>query len=95
MDRKFVTVTADLDCEWEGHNPIYRVYVNDELFAERTWLWTTEYLREIISIFAPPGDYVMRWELVPPHLGTLRVKNVQIATGTGLMVEDQILRIPA
>jgi hypothetical protein len=39
MSKKFVRVLADVDCEWEGLMPSYRVYVNDELFAERTWRW--------------------------------------------------------
>ena len=47
MSKKFVRVLADVDCEWEGLMPSYRVYVNDELFAERTWRWTDSYLEEM------------------------------------------------
>jgi hypothetical protein len=93
MDQHFVTVTADIDCAWEGPNPTYRVFVNNEMFTERTWIWTQEYLQEILNIHAPPGDYVLRWELVPPHLGRFRVRNVQVNNGPGHFVEDQILRI--
>jgi hypothetical protein len=55
MDKKFVRVVADVDCEWEGWNPVYRVYVNDELFAERTWRWTDCYLEENLQIRSEPG----------------------------------------
>jgi len=93
MTRYFVRVLADIDCEWEGLNPIYRVYVNDELFAERTWRWTKEYLEEMLQIEAEPGDYQLRWELVPPHLAQLLVNNVHVDYGPGHMVDASTLRI--
>jgi hypothetical protein len=95
MSRHFVSVLADVDCEWEGLNPIYRVYVNDELFAERTWLWTTEYLEEMVQIDAEPGNYVLRWELVKPHLAQLRIQNVRVDQGPATMLDSNTLRISA
>ncbi len=93
MTRKFVRVLADVDCKWEGLNPSYRVYVNDELFAERTWRWTDSYLEENLQIEASPGDYALRWELVPPHLAQLSVKNLRIEYGPGSIKPGNILRI--
>jgi hypothetical protein len=92
MTKKFVRVQADVDCEWEGLAPIYRVYVNDELFAERTWLWTDCYLEENLQINAEPGKYSLRWELVPPHLAQLQVTNVRVDYGPGT-IENNVLRI--
>lgn len=92
MTKYFVRVLADVDCEWEGLNPIYRMYVNDELFAERTWYWSTEYLEEMLQIEAAPGDYNLRWELVPPHLAQLNVKNIRVDHGPAT-ITDNILRI--
>ena len=85
-------VLADVDCKWEGLNPIYRVYVNDELFAERTWSWTDEYLQEMLQIEAEPGEYTIRFDLVPPHLAQLKVDNVRVDFGPGT-VENNVLRI--
>jgi len=93
MSRHFVRVLADVDCEWEGLNPAYRMYVNDELFIERTWAWTTEYLEEILQIEAVPGDYSLRWELVPPHLARLSIQNVRVDLGPGQIIDNSILRI--
>lgn len=87
-------VLADVSCEWEGLNPTYRVYVNDEMFAERTWSWTTEYLEEMLPIYGTSGDYELRWELVPPHLAQLTVKNVRVDLGPGQIVNNT-LRITA
>lgn len=83
METKFVKAVFDIDCEWAGLPPTYRVYVNDELFTERTWIWTDSYLEEILQIQAPPGNYVIRHELVPPHLAHLTVSNFRIEYGPG------------
>ena len=93
MEKHFVRVLADVDCEWEGLNPIYRVYVNDEMFAERTWRWTDNFLQEILPILGEPGEYHLRWELVPPHLAQLKVDNVRVDYGPGQMLDDRTVRI--
>lgn len=93
MNQHFVRVLADVNCEWEGLNPIYRVYVNDELFAERTWRWSDDYLEEMLQIEASPGDYSIKWELVPPHLAQLTVKNLRVDFGQAQIVNDHTLRI--
>ena len=92
MTKKFVHVQADVDCEWEGLAPIYRVYVNDELFAERTWQWTDCYLEENLQIDAEPGEYLIHFELVPPHLAQLSVTNMRVIQGPAT-VENNVLRI--
>lgn len=93
MNKKFVQVLADIYCDWEGLNPTYRVYVNDELFAERTWHWTDSYLEEMLQINAEPGEYTLRWELVPPHLANLVVNKVRIHQGPALIKDVTTLRI--
>ena len=92
MDKKFVRVLADVHCDWEGLDPIYRLYVNDELFAERTWIWYDSYLEENLQIEAEPGEYRIRYELVPPHLAQLKVENIRVDYGPGT-VENNVLRI--
>jgi hypothetical protein len=93
MAKKSVRVLADVYCDWEGLNPIYRMYVNDELFAERTWRWTDAYLEEMLQIEAEPGKYHLRWELVPPHLAQLQVKNVRVELGPANIKNNTLLRI--
>jgi hypothetical protein len=93
MTKKFVRVLADVHCSWEGLDPIYRVYVNDELFAERTWRWTAAYLEEMLQIEAEPGKYHLRWELVPPCLAELTVQNVRVDFGPGNIKNNTLLRI--
>lgn len=90
MDKKFVRVLADVDCEWEGWNPVYRVYVNDELFAERTWRWTDAYLEENLQISAEPGTYDLRWELVAPHLANLKVQRLRVEHGPARIIDGKL-----
>jgi len=92
MAKNFVRVLCDVDCDWEGLPPIYRVYVNDELFTERTWTWTDQYLEEMIPIEAEPGEYTISYELVPPHLASIRVENMRVDYGPGT-VENNVVRI--
>jgi len=92
MARQFVRLLADVHCEWEGLSPIYRAYVNDELFAERTWIWTDSYLEECFQIEAEPGEYRVRYELVPPHLADLTVTNFRVDFGPAT-VENNVVRI--
>ena len=93
MSKKFLRVLADVDCEWEGLNPTYRVFVNDELFAERTWRWIDHRLEEMLQIEAKPGEYYLRWELVAPHLAQLTVENVRVDFGPGQIFDNKILKV--
>ena len=86
-------IIADVHCDWEGLNPVYRLYVNDELFTERTWDWDWAYLEETVPMEAEPGDYHLRWELVPPHLAQLQVTNMRVGYGNVTVMPGNIIRI--
>ena len=91
----FVKAVFDLDCDWEGLPPVYRVYVNDELFSERTWRWTDQYLEEMLQILAPPGRYHVRVESVGPNLAQFRSSNHRVAYGPGQWIDPVTLEIQA
>ena len=95
MSPEHVMVKCDVYCDWKDQPPVYRLYVNDELFTERTYIWQQQYLEEMIPIYAGPGKYRIRYELVPPNTGTITVKNMRIAHGpVGSSVKkNSILRI--
>jgi len=88
MSKKFVRILSNIDCDWEGLSPIYRLYVNDELFAERTWIWTDSALEEDLQISAEPGEYTLRYELVAPHLAQLNVKSLKVEYGPGAVIDN-------
>jgi hypothetical protein len=88
MGLQSVQFEYEVHCDWAGTPPVYRLYVNDELFSERTYIWPDKYLEEVVSIEAPPGDYVVR------HNGTLTAKNPKVTIGTAEFVDNNTLRIP-
>jgi hypothetical protein len=95
MKLKFVLVKADVSIDWQGDPPNYRIYVGKELFTERTWIWKDEYLEELLQIYAPPGDYDLRWELVPPAQGVIEVTNLRVEKNKSKtsIVDNSQLRI--
>ena len=92
MGLQSVQFEYEVHCDWSGTPPVYRLYVNDELFAERTYIWHNKYLEEAVSIEVPPGDYVVRYEL--HGNGTLTAKNPKVTIGSAEFVDNNTLRIP-
>jgi hypothetical protein len=68
------------------------VYVDDELFTERTWRWQDAYLEEMIQIEAEPGEYVITYELVDCSSATLHVSNMRVDYGPG-RIKGNLLKI--
>lgn len=93
MKTQFVKVVHDLHCAWQGLPPRYRVYVEDELFVERTWIWQGVYLEEALQIQAPPGQYQIRFELCDTEQAQLRIKNGRVETGLAKLHKHGILEI--
>ena len=91
MGLQSVQFEYEVHCEWADTPPVYRLFVNDELFTERTYTWTDRYLEEAISIEALPGDYVVRYEL--HGKGTLTAKNPKVTIGSAEFVDNNTLRI--
>lgn len=98
MQTKSVQVHCDVYCKWDGNDTRYRLYVNDELFTERSWIWNGKdyYLEEVIAIEAPPGLYKIKYELVEPCGSKLKIRNMRVASKNAAIHEDQItLEIPS
>lgn len=93
MKKQFVKALFDLHCDWEGLPPSYRIYVNDELFAERTFYWVDDYLKETLQIEAPAGIYHVRFEPLKPNLAKFRLENHRVEHGSAKWVDPQTLEI--
>lgn len=93
MNTQFVKVVHDLHCSWQGQPPRYRAYVEDELFAERTWIWTGMYLQEALQVQAPPGRYHIRFELLDSDNAELKIKNGRIEIGNAVLHKHGWLEI--
>lgn len=94
METQFVQVSCNVHIDWSGsQTPAYRLYVNDELFTERTWRWRGYFLEELIQIEAPPGKYRIRYELVQPHRAVISITNMRVVQGPGRIKGEDVLRI--
>lgn len=93
MQKEFVMALIDINCEWSGNPPRYRCYVNDELFTERTWIWTEHYLQEQLQILAEPGDYRICYELVDTENAKLRINNYIVTQGPAAVNQQGNLTI--
>jgi hypothetical protein len=85
----FVRVECDVTAKVHAHPLRYRAYVNDELFAERTWIWIDSYLEENFQIQAVPGVYPIRFETVDELNGRIKVRNYRVITGPGRIIDYQ------
>ena len=98
MQTKSVQVHCDVYCKWDGSDTRYRLYINDELFTERSWIWSGKeyYLEEVITIEAPPGLYKIKYELLQPTGSKLKIRNMRVTTKNARIHEDQTtLEIPS
>jgi hypothetical protein len=93
MQTKYVRVLCDVHCNWVENPPRYRVFVNDELFTERTWIWQDFYLEEALQIEAPPGEYHIMFQLIDNSGAELKVKNARIDEGPAVMHKHLRLEI--
>ena len=87
MQTYFVRVECDVTAKVHAQPLRYRAYVNNELFAERTWIWTDSYLEENFQIQAAPGVYPIRFETVDEANGRIKVRNHRVIAGPGRIID--------
>ena len=91
MSKKAIIVKADVMCEFIGPAPQYRAWLDQELFAERTWRFDpSQYLEETWQIRAKPGRYQLRYELIGN--GRLIVTEWKVLQGSaGVQPDGQLV----
>jgi hypothetical protein len=91
-EQKDILVQVDLHCKWERTPPMYRLYVNDELFSERNYIWQAgEYLRENLVLNAPSGNYKIRIET--PSNFNFKLRNLRCTHGKAQIIDNETFRI--
>jgi hypothetical protein len=85
MERK---LEVDVHTHWNTTPPVYRLYVNNELFTERTFKWVSYqyFIREHINCKLDEGVHVLRLENLQPEcrfeLDAFRVNNNIVNTNS-------------
>lgn len=77
---RLVNVQFDVLCHWGDKEPVYRVYIDDELLTERTFIWPgfRNYVREMALVNLLPGKHNIRIENLTPERGTFVMENVTV-----------------
>jgi hypothetical protein len=52
-------------------------------------------LEENIIVYAEPGDYAIRYELVEPHTASLIIGSLTVVEGLGEVIDNENFRITA
>lgn len=73
-------LTVDIFCHWDAAPPAYRIYVDDELLTERTYLWrnSEQFVRENIVISAVPGEHQFKLVPVGPNFSGFQWQNFTV-----------------
>jgi len=91
---KFIKLRFDVRCDLQGFPPEYRIYVNNELFTERTFNYSAgTYLKEMLQINAAPGVYEFRLERLEPSIGEFTVSNPCIELGDAVIIDENKFEI--
>jgi hypothetical protein len=61
---KELKLEVDVYSHWNDNPPVYRMYVNEELFSERTFVWPSfkAYIKEHIWCKLDEGLHILRLE---------------------------------
>jgi hypothetical protein len=84
METSITVQVHALQPRWIEHEkPNYRLYVNDDLITERTWIWDQQtFVEENIQIEVPTGiNHTIRIEIIksdPFHLSQFGLQNFKI-----------------
>jgi hypothetical protein len=93
MPTEFVKIKFDVYCDWTGTPPVYRIYVNDELFVERTYIWPDQYLTEVLQIQAPVGQYRVKLKSMSTNPAKIRTLNHAVEYGTARWIDHKTIEI--
>ena len=73
-------LSIEVHCLYAKHGPRYRVYVDQDLLTERTFIWDSgkQYIEEHLIVNLKPGQHRIRIENVDPDLGIITTKNLTL-----------------
>jgi|GEM_PF-3467139 len=76
----FAKILVDLYCDWDGIPPTYRIFADNELLAEREYVWNDPvYVTEIIQVEFPMDEpKFIHLETVNPNISNFRFENQRI-----------------
>jgi hypothetical protein len=81
-----VELTIDVFCQknWDS-SPVYRIYVDNDLLTERTWIWPSYeiFIKENILVDLDPGKHRIAVQTCGPNSDNIVFRNL---TGNGVLL---------
>jgi hypothetical protein len=73
-------IEVDVLCDWQTDPQAYRLYINNDLYTERTYIWRNpnQWLREIIVAELEPGEHTLTLQPVNPNFPGFRLTNFAV-----------------
>ena len=73
-------IEVDVLCDWQVEPQAYRLYINDDLYTERTYIWhnPNQWVREIIVAELAPGHHTIKIQSVDSKFPVFRLANFSI-----------------
>jgi len=65
-------IEVDVYCEWQTEPEAYRLYIDNDLYTERTYIWRNphNWVREILVAELEPGEHTIKIESVNKSINT-------------------------
>lgn len=88
-----IIITADILCDWPEGKMGYRVYVDEDLLTERTYIWRNneQLVREHIIVNLEPGTHTLKIESANPKFKGFSYKNVTVNKQPVELVNNQFV----
>ena len=73
-------LSIEVHCLYADQGPRYRVYVDQDLLTERTFIWVSgkQYIEEHLVVNLQPGQHRIRIENVDPDRGIITTKKLTL-----------------
>jgi hypothetical protein len=82
VDAQETYIQVDVRCRYgdELYRPAYRIYIDGDLLAERSFIWRDEstFVRENIVVFIGPGKHYLKIDKVGDARNYLDFTNVTV-----------------
>ena len=73
-------IEVDVFCNWQSEPQAYRLYINSDLYTERTYIWRNphNWVREILVAELSEGEHYIRIEPVDANFKGFKLANFAI-----------------
>jgi hypothetical protein len=73
-------IEVDVLCEWQTEPQSYRLYINNDLYTERTYIWRNpnQWVREMLVAELAPGEHIIKIQPVNSQFHGFKLANFAI-----------------